>query len=215
MTFLGMTSCSLFGPEPPLPSDVTFAAHRDDVGITIDRMEGGLRGRVEDAHCNLFCSGPQFVLRSAGEVRAAFWLDGTKTTVRGGSTDTAPLLGKVDAEWEKDRAVRFSLEPESGGSFKTASFDRVGGGFAELALGQPVPFTLDTSGIYQAGVVDSRGSEVGWLRVKVATVTAPTRIYEGKLPPALSGALAAAAVARLDHVIDTMQNNSIDPYEGN
>jgi len=212
---IGVTGCFMFETQPPPPAEYNFAAHRGDDGVTIDRMEGGKRGNIAPADCPLWCKGPQLLLVSAGETQAAFWLDGTSTIVRSGVTDGTPLLGKVDASWPSDKAIRFSLEPHGDSAYQMGPFQRIDGGYAALSLGQPVAMTLDLTGVYRGELTDKTGTKVGFLRIRVNSVEAPSRLYEGVLPAPLNGPLGAAAVARLDRAIDGILAHATDPFLDN
>ena len=213
---LGIGACSLYTRAPEIPAEATFAAYRTDDGLRIQRMAGGAPGWVEDADCGLLCSGPQLLLQSGDETEAAFWVHATRTVIRRATDASSPRLGEIEVSWESaSAAVRFSLRPEGDGAFETGSFERVDGGFAQLALGQSPGLTVDLSGVYLAEIVDRSGGPGGWLRVRIAPRESPSRIYVGVLPESVSGPLAAAVVARLDAVIDGVLAKATNPYLGN
>ena len=68
--------------------------------------------------------------------------------------------------------------------------------------------------MYRAEVRDAQGNPIGWLRVRIAPPEGTSRIYDGFLPPALDGPLAAAAAELVNVDVDDIETHAIDVYEG-
>jgi hypothetical protein len=211
---LSGSGCSYLKPDPASEAGLNFAAHKSERGLVIDRMGDGQKGVVVPADCPLFCDGPQLVLRSDDAIAATFWLHSETTVVRHTEDAVAAPIGAVESSWEES-AIRLTFKPEGQEQFETSTFERIAGGFSDRALGQPVAMTLDAAGLYRGQIVDHAGTPVGWLRVRIAQVGMPPRVYDGVLPAVLNGPLGAAAVARLDAAIDRVQRQAINPFLGN
>lgn len=206
----GGCASRLPGPvEIPADPGATFAAHEVSGGLMIDKMEGGQTGVLQPSTT----SGPQFVLYSASIPAAAFWVTGPKTVVRSAPDPSAPLIGEVDATWDK-RAIRLTLKPEGRPTYSTSVFKRVSGEGGPDALGQPVDSTLTLRGVYRADIVDSNGAPAGWLQVRFGHAGSSHRVYDGVLPATLNGPIAVAAAARLDAEVSSVLKGATNPYVG-
>jgi hypothetical protein len=193
---------------------VSFAAHTSNHGLVVDKMQGAQTGILVAPVGLPSADRPQFVLETGTPPAAALWIDGADTIVRRAPDTTAPTIGRVGASWEQG-AIQLTLTPQGNGSFRTTRFVRLSGGTAPAALGQPADTTLDLSGVYRAELLDARGAPAGWLRVRIAANQTPERVYDGVLPEALSGPLAAAAAARLDAEICAVESRALNPHSGN
>jgi hypothetical protein len=206
--------CAVAPRAVPVDPNVNFAAHSEHRGLVIDRMPDAQPAVLVTAGWVPFSGGPTFLLRRDDATVAAVWVEDAHATVRRGSESTAAAIGHVDASWQEG-AILLTITPEGGGGFRTGTFQRVGGGSMSAALGQRADTTLDVRGVYRAELLDASGAPAGWLRVRVSPYQEAGRIYDGVLPAAVNGPLAAAAVARLDSEVEWVENHAADPYIGN
>jgi len=200
----------------PIPVDtgVNFAAHVEHRGIVVDKMQGGAPAMLEPAGWQSFWGGPRFLLEAHDTTVAALWFpESSHVIVRASADPQSPVLGKVDATWRQS-AIRLTFRLPDG-SFQTGEFARIDGGHPTATLGPQVSTLLDIEGVYRAELRDAHGAAVGWLRVRINCNGAPTRIYDGILPPSLSGPLGAAAVALLDSDVSYVADHAQDPDQGN
>ncbi len=133
--------------------------------------------------------------------------------VRQTADPQSPLIGEINASWDHG-AIRLTLKPADGPVFETGTFDRVDGRVATAALSSQAKTEFGLRGTYRAELRDANGTPVGWLRAQIRSPLTATRIYDGVIPPAINGALAAAAVALLDADVDYIENHAVNPYVG-
>lgn len=214
VAFVANAACAWLPHEIPIDPDATFAAHTDSAGLVIDKMDSGQQGKLIPSTTTLFEHGPQLLLETTTGPTAALWIEGPDIVVRQAHDPSAPAIGRVDATWDRG-AVQLTLIPEGNGTYRTTAFNRISGGAAPTALGQPAELTLDMRGIYFAGVTDAEGAQAGWLRVHIGVNWGPMHVYEGVLPAPVNGPLAVAAVARLEREIDNIRAHAVNPHLGN
>jgi hypothetical protein len=214
VAFVTNAACAWLPHKLPIDPAATFAAHTDSAGLVIDKMDSGQQGKLVPSTTALFEHGPQLLLETTTGPAAALWIEGPNIVVRETHDPSAPAIGRVDATWDSG-ALQLTLIPEGNGTYRTTTFNRVSGGAAPAALGQPADLTLDMRGTYFAGVTDAEGAQAGWLRVRIGVNYGPMHLYEGVLPASVNGPLAVAAVARLEREVNNVAAQAINPHLGN
>ena len=71
----------------------------------------------------------------------------------------------------------------------------------------------DLPGLYRAVLQDAQNDAVGWLRVRILPYQGLPRDYDGNVPGALNGPLAAGAVALVDSEIDSLIERNALPED--
>jgi hypothetical protein len=193
--------------------EVDFAAHVGHRGLIVDRMSGGHSAvLVPDG---VWFSN-RYLLHSDGRTIAALWLkDPSHVTVRESADPTAPVLGRVFANWDES-ALRLTLQPAAGPPYTLGRFRRVDATSRPVLLESADMSTItDVRGWYRAELRDQRGTPVGWLSVRITSPEGGMRTYDGNLPAALDGPLAAAAVELVNADVDDIESHVTDVYLGN
>ena len=216
VVLLGTAACAWFRHQDPTDpsSPPTFVAHAETGGLIIDKMGSGETGRVVPSGSGAFAAGPQLLVETSAGPTAALWIRDPDIVIRQAGDPAAPPIGQVESSWDNG-AIRLTLIAEGDGTYHTTSFDRVSGGTAPTALGQPANLTFDLRGEYVAVVSDAQGAPAGWLRVSITGVLGPRRTYEGVLPETVNGPVAVAAVARLEREFKGARADAVNPYIGN
>jgi hypothetical protein len=210
---LVIAGCAWFAPKEPPPKDLTLEAHTVSRGLVFDRVGGDLTGVLVPSSTPR--EGPQLVLRApTGRVTAALWINGLVATVRHTTDADAPKAGTVVVSSPKG-AIRLEVALEGGATFSVSEFKRVAGGASPTALGQPADSLMDLRGMYLAKIADHTGKQCGWMRVQVDARWQPGHVYTAILPGEIDGALAVAAVAQVDSVLDAVEDAAMNPYMGN
>ncbi len=211
LTFIGGCAPALHAIA--VDPDVDFAAHTAHRGLIIDRMVGGSPA-VLVPHPGWFTDNP-VLLEDNGETIAAMWLkDLAHATVRNAPDRGAPVTGRVETT-RQDGAIRLAFALADGETYGTGRFHRVDFASGAPFLGSDVTTVLDVRGLYRAEVRDAQGNPIGWLRVRIEPPEGALRIYDGVLPPALDGAVGAAAVELVNLDVDDIEGHAVDVYQGN
>ena len=199
-----IVACGIAAAAPPA-SAATFSARETDRGLLIDRADG-TTGRLV-ANGRFWHPGePALVYREGGVAVAGVWETGPDAAVvRSGTTEKAPVLGRIVPSWNDDE-LRLTIEPAGGAAVQTTVFERASGGGAALDRGTSTRHAL--AGTYRATLHATGGGEVGWLSVDIDPEGA-TRV-SGDLPPASPPALAAAAAAAVEGEVDLIYGNVVD-----
>jgi len=189
----------------PAASAATFSARETHRGLVIDRADGTTGSLV--ANGRFWHHGePALVYREGGVAVAGVWETGPDAAVvRSGTTEKAPVLGRIVPSWNDDE-LRLTIEPAGGAAVRTTVFERASGSGAALDRGTSTRHAL--AGTYRATLHATGGGEVGWLSVDIDPEGA-TR-FSGDLPPAIPPALAAAAAAAVEGEVDFIYANVVD-----
>jgi hypothetical protein len=199
----------------PVDPNVDFAAHVAHRGLVVDEMPGASPALLVPAGRQSWGGGPRFLLQARDQTIAALWFpQAGQMIVRQTVDPHSPLIGEIDAAWSQG-AIHLTFKPADGRTLQTGTFDRIDGRIATAALSSQAQTVLDVRGVYRADVRDADGKPVGWLRVQISSHQPAERIYDGVLPPALNGSLAAAAVAVLDADVSEIERHAADVYVGN
>jgi hypothetical protein len=152
---------------------------------------------------------PMFVYKSDGRTIAGVWSYGPDAAiVRSGTSESAPVIGRIVPSWDGD-ALRISIEPASGPTITTDVFGREGSG-PDVPLSRTISSRGQLQGTYRATLRSNGSGKAGWLSVSVDPEGA-TR-FDGDLPPAISPALAAAAVQAIDTEVYSVRQDLTDVY---
>lgn len=183
-----------------------FSARETHRGLIIDRGDGTTARLVANGWLRR-PGEPALVYREGATMVAGVWETGPEgAVVRSGTTDKAPVLGRIVPSWKDDR-LRLTIEPVSGSAVQTTVFERgSGGGASALDRGTSTQSALE--GTYRATLRTTTGGDAGWLSVDVDPEGA-TR-FSGDLPPAIPPALAAAAAAAVQHEVDFIYGDVVD-----
>ena len=190
----------------PAASAATFSARETHRGLVIDRADGTTDRLV--ANGRFWHHGePALVYREGGVAVAGVWATGPDAAVvRSGTTEKAPVLGRIVPAW-KDGELRVTIEPAGSAAVQTTVFEREsGGGAAALDRGTSTRNAL--TGTYRATLHATGGKEVGWLSVDIDPEGATQ--FSGDLPTAIPPALAAAAAAAVVGEVDFIYGNVVD-----
>lgn len=212
VTLLG---CVLNQPVP-IEHGVNLAAHAAEHNrIVLDRLPDGRAGMIEAASWfNLGRSSPTYLVNADHETIAALWLTAPATVqVRAERSPGAPVVGGVEPSWE-DNTIRLALRSATDGVFQSDVFQRTMIGGGPSALTRSAQTILDVRGTYRAALHDAKGTEAGWLRVRITPYGDAFRVYDGVLPAGVGPGLAAAAVVALNSEIDWIENHTVDVYRG-
>jgi hypothetical protein len=195
---LSMPGCTRSPSTVPVDPEANFAAHTVDGRFALDRMTNGHRGVLEDPGWLRVPNEPAYVLRVDGETRAALWRFGrSRVLVRRDASTIAPRAGEAIATWD-DGAIRLTLHLADASALHSDVFSREGGGGGPTVLTRSAGGVSGREGAYRAALRDGSGKQAGWLRVRLEPDEHAARIYDGRLPPAIDDAVAAAAVLVLD-----------------
>jgi len=199
-----IVACGIATAAPPA-SAATFSARETHRGLLIDRADG-TTGRLVSNSWFWRRGEPALVYREGGAAVAGIWETGPDAAVvRSGTTEKAPVLGRIVPSWDDDE-LRLTIEPAGGAAVRTSVFERASGGGAALDRGTSTRHAL--AGTYRATLHATGGGEVGWLSVDIDPEGA-TR-FSGDLPPAIPPALAAAAAAAVEGEVDFIYGNVVD-----
>jgi hypothetical protein len=191
---IGAVMACAFVTVAPAAFAATFSAREAHRGLLIDGP-GGTSGKLMTKGWFRRPGDPTFVYREGDVVVAGVW--GSRpgvAVVRSGTTENAPVIGRIAADWNDDE-LRLTIEPAGGAALRTTVFERAsGGGAAALDRGTSTRAALQ--GTYRAALTSAGGADAGWLSVDVDPAGATQ--FAGDLPPAIPRALAAAAAAAID-----------------
>jgi hypothetical protein len=215
LTSLGsLAACGCGLHTIPLDSDVTFAAHQESQVFVVDRPLSGKPALVTAPQFLRLPGDPAWALRHDGKTLAAYWIDGNAgTSARAGLKVSDQSLGDVRPSWD-DNAVRLRIEPPGGEPIQSDVFARTDGNAATTTLTRSAQTILDVRGRYQSALRDTKGAEIGWLRLRIGPYEAAPRIYEAALPAGVSEELAVAAVISLASEIDWIEGHTLNVYQG-
>jgi len=182
-----------------------FAARETHRGLEIDGgataaklvPNGWLFGRAGE---------PTLVYRQGDAMTAGVWQTGSAAVVRSGTTESAPLVGRIVPSW-KDNRLTLTIEPAGGTALRTSVFERTAGGRTS-ALDRSTSTREGLEGSYRATITDADGKTVGWIGLDVDPEGA-TR-FTGDLPSSVPPALAAAAAAAVDAEVDFIYGDVVD-----
>lgn len=213
VALLTLVGCVHLSRPVPVDPGVNFAAHVEHDKIVLDRVPGGQDGEVKAARRFQLTGSPAFLVVTNGKTVAEIALTAPATVelrrTEGGGT---PARGGIEPSWE-DNSVRLTLRT-SGDTFRSDLFGRSGGGTGPEVLSRRAQTIIDVRGTYRAVLRDAKGSDVGWLRVKVSPYAESPRIYDGVVPAEVGPALAAATALALNSEIDWIEAHTIDVYRG-
>ena len=200
--------------EPTLDRPPTFVAHDVHGGLAVDQMNGG-QPAVASAPGWLRLPGqPALVMEDGKRGETALWVTAPATVVvRKGSSQNAPLDGRVTPSWENE-SIRLSIEPADGPALKSDVFEREDVGAGPRELTRSALLSSDVEGSYRAVLRTPAGRPVGWLRVRVSTHGAWPVRYEAVLPPEVDEGLALASAEALDSEIDWIEQQSFGAHRG-
>jgi hypothetical protein len=213
-----LTSLSMVGAcggvrTIPVDSDVTFAMHQENRVFVVDRPLSGAPALVTAAEWLRTPGDPAWALRRDGKTLAAYWIDGNAgTTARAGLRASDQPLGDVRPSWD-DNAIRLHIDPAEGQPIASDVFARTDGGGGTAALSRNSRTILDVRGRYQATLRDAKGTEVGWLRLRIGPYEPAARVYEATLPAGVSEGLAVGAVLSLADEIDWIEGHTLNVYQ--
>lgn len=209
-----LASCSVPRALPDLDPSADFAAHTAENGLVVDRNLDGRRVLVAEAPAGPFARGPQLVVQSGDTTVAGIWLrDTDHLIVRRAADADAPLVGRVQATWDKG-LLRLVLKSADGQTYATSRFRRMDIQREPEALGEEDQSLLDVDGTYQAVFRDAAGLPVGWLRVRIDPSRQFVHVYYGDLPHSLDPTLVTAAAALLDANVTDLETHATNPYLG-
>ncbi len=195
---LAAVGCAASGPAGPLVRPVTvdpnatFVARERAPGFALERLPDGNTGELVPA-----ASGSTQIVRVGQQDVAWLTVGPQEVVVRGGASDAAPVLGRVVSSWQ-DQAVRLSIEPKGQPVVTSESF-RSGVGSGQIFLSRDATMALDLQGAFTSPLIGAGGKPVGWLRVRI---DGDATSYEGAMPKGVSDAMAAAAMAALQHEVE-------------
>jgi hypothetical protein len=199
-------ACALATAVAPTASAATFSARETHRGLLIDRA-GGETGRLVPNGWFRRRGDPTFVYREGGVAVAGVWDgDAGAAVVRSGTTENAPVIGRIVPAWNDDE-LRLTIEPAGAAAVRTTVFERASGG-GTVALDRGTSTRAALQGTYRATLTSTGGGDAGWLNVDIDPEGA-TR-FAGDLPPAIPPALAAAAAAAIEGEVDFIYGNVDD-----
>ncbi len=190
----------------PAASAGTFSARETHRGLVIERADGKTGKLVANGWFRR-PGEPALVYREAGVAVAGVWEKGPgAAVVRSGTTEKAPVLGRIVPAW-KDGELRVTIEPAGSAAVQTTVFEREsGGGAAALDRGTSTSDALE--GTYRATLKSAGAGSAGWLSVHVDPEGATQ--FSGDLPPTIPPALAAAAAGAVESEVDVIHGNVVD-----
>ena len=190
----------------PAASAGTFSARETHRGLVIERADGKTGKLVANGWFRR-PGEPALVYREAGVAVAGVWETGAgAAVVRSGTTEKAPVLGRIVPAW-KDGELRVTIEPAGSAAVQTTVFEREsGGGAAALDRGTSTSDALE--GTYRATLKSAGAGSAGWLSVQVDPEGATQ--FSGDLPPTIPPALAAAAAGAVESEVDVIHGNVVD-----
>ena len=188
----------------PAASAATFSARETHQGLVIDHANGTTGKLVANGWFRR-PGEPALVYREAGVAVAGVWEKGPgAAVVRSGTTEKAPVLGRIVPSW-KDDELSLTIEPAGSAAVQTTVFEREsGGGAAALDRGTSTSDALE--GTYRATLAGA--GSAGWLSVQVDPEGATQ--FSGDLPPTIPPALAAAAAGAVESEVDVIHGNVVD-----
>jgi hypothetical protein len=207
MTVQGqLIACVLASLAASAASAATFSARETHRGLVIDRA--GSPGARLVPNRTLFRrpSDPTFVYREGGTVTAAVWESGSSAVVRGGATESAPIVGRIVPSWSDNQLV-LSIEPMGGPAIRTTVFERTSGG-GSGALDRDTSTREGLEGKYFATLTGADGANVGSMSVNVDPESATS--FTGELPSTIPAPLAAAAAQAVDAEVAFICESVVD-----
>ena len=199
-----IVACGMATAASPA-SAATFSARETHQGLVIDHANGTTGKLVANGWFRR-PGEPALVYREAGVAVAGVWETGPgAAVVRSGTTEKAPVLGRIVPSWNDDE-LRLTIEPAGGAAVRTTVFERASGGGGALDRGTSTRNAL--TGTYRATLHATGGKEVGWLSVDIDPEGATQ--FSGDLPTAIPPALAAAAAAAVVGEVDFIYGNVVD-----
>jgi len=214
LALLVLLGCLRMSRPVSIDPDVNFAAHVEHDQIVLDRVPGGHGGVVEVPGWFHWGTSSSFVVTSEGQTVADLSLTAPATVqVRSGGGAGAPVLGAIEPSWE-DNAIRLTLRPSGDAILRSDLFARTVTGGGPPVLSRNAQSVIDVRGTYRAALRDEKGSETGWLRVRVTPYAESPRIYDGVLPADVGPGLAAATAVALGSEIDWIEGHTLNVYRG-
>ena len=190
----------------PAASAATFSARETHRGLVVDHADGTTGKLVANGWFRR-PGEPALVYREAGVAVAGVWGNGPgAAVVRSGTSEKAPVLGRIVPSW-KDDELSLTIEPAGSAAVRTTVFEREsGGGAAALSRGTSTWEAL--KGTYRATLQSAGAGNAGWLSVHVDPEGATQ--FSGDLPPTIPPALAAAAAGAVESEVDFIYGNVVD-----
>jgi hypothetical protein len=212
---LASTGCNPYQRLAPDPS-VSFAAHIVKGGLMIDETDGHDESALAISDRLIRLHGEATLVVHRGDSRGeGLWIEGPgRALVRQSEARDSPLVGRVDATWGPDRAIRVAIRPVDESVLYTGAFRR------SADLGKPYELTRrirrddELYGTYRAVVRACDGSAVGWFEIKLEDEQPYSVIYQAALPPGVDEGLAAATAASLGEEISWINRNTLDSIPG-
>lgn len=190
----------------PAASAATFSARETHRGLVVDRADGATGKLVTNGWFRR-PGQPALVYREGGAVVAGIWENGPgAAVVRSGTTEKAPVLGRIVPSW-KDGKLSLTIEPAGSAAVRTTVFQRESGGGAS-ALDRGTSTWEALKGTYRATLQSAGAGDAGWLSVHVDPEGATQ--FSGDLPPTIPPAVAAAAAGAVESEVDFIYGNVVD-----
>ena len=183
-----------------------FAARETHRGLVIERAGGPAARLAPNRTLFRRPSDPTFVYREGGAVTAAVWETGSSAVVRSGTTESAPIVGRIVPSWN-DNELMLSIEPAAGPAIRTTAFKRTSGGGSD-ALDRDTSTREGLEGAYVATLTGKDGAKVGSMSVDVDPESATS--FTGDLPSVIPAPLAAAAAQAVDAEVAFIYESVID-----
>jgi len=187
-------------------SAATFSARQMHRGLVIHRAGSPAARLVPYGTLFRRPSDPSFVYHEGGAVTAAIWESGSSAVVRSGTTENAPVVGRIVPSW-KDNELMLSIEPTGGAAIRTSVFKRTSCA-GSSALDRNISTREALEGTYVATLTDSDGATVGSMSVDIDPESATS--FTGDLPSGIPAPLAAAAAQAVDAEVAFIYESVID-----
>src|SRR5262245_57724846 len=120
--------CGIVTAAPPAFA-ATFSARETSRGLHVDRA-GGAMGKLSSNGWFRRPGEPMFVYREGGKTVAGVWVGSSDAAVvRSGTTESAPLIGRIVPAWKDDK-LWLTIEPAGGAAVQPTVCERASGGGA-------------------------------------------------------------------------------------
>jgi hypothetical protein len=207
--FIVFAACAVGHADPAISATPTFAAHEVHGGIVVDQMKGGEPAVATAPGWFGWPGKPALVLKDGDGEEAALWVTAPSTVVvRKGSSEAAPLDGRVEPSWENE-AIRLTIEPANGPALKSDVFEREDLAAGPSVLTRTAMLSSDVEGSYRALLRDPDGRPAGWMRVRVTLHDGTSRVrFEAALPARVDEGLAVASAEALGNEVNYIDDEA-------